>query len=57
MNDKQIIVKCCKCVLVFDNAEQLKSGLKLEALEMALRKGKGYRRAESVMKRQSQNSS
>lgn len=53
----QIVIKCCKCVLVFDDAEQLKKGLKLEALEMALRKGKGYRRAESVMRREGQNSS
>lgn len=49
--NKELIIKCCKCTLVL-NENELFNGLKPEVLTQALKRGKGYRRAEAVEKRQ-----
>jgi hypothetical protein len=41
----QVIVKIARGTLIFDSESQLISGLKPEALELAIKKGKGYLRA------------
>lgn len=49
--NKELIIPCCKCTLVLYENE-LFNGLKPEVLQKALQRGKGYKRAEAVEKRQ-----
>lgn len=48
--NKELVIKCCKCVLVL-NENELFNGLKPEVLQTALKRGKGYKRALAVEKR------
>ena len=47
----ELIIKCCKCVLVL-NENELFNGLNTEILRKALTRGKGYQRVEVSLKRQ-----
>lgn len=47
---KGLIIRCTKMVLVLDEDELLKN-LPPGILEQAIRRGKGYRRYESMVKR------
>ena len=47
---KELVIKCCKCTLVL-NENELFNGLDPEILYQAIKRGKGYKRAEAVEKR------